>query len=87
MIKFSEDENNRIEELMSGTMEICMDAEHISITVDRYEKLLKAEAELNVIRSGFALNHGYQVEYVLEAVFGRKLEPTASNPEAGGPDA
>lgn len=85
MIEFSKDNELReAEALLTGTMELCIDHEHVSIPTSRYEELIRAETERDVLLRAYQARLGYSFDYVLQAVLG-PLEP--ENPGEGGGDA
>lgn len=84
MIEFSENNGFVQEGIRASSLELCIDHESVNIPVARYEELIRAETERDVLLRAYQANMGYSLDYVLQAVLG-PLEPESS--AEGGGDA
>jgi hypothetical protein len=66
------------EEIREGLLELCIDRDHITITVDRFQQLLKAEAELSFVRKIYHQSKSYELDDGLAIIFGAKAEKKAA---------
>lgn len=66
--------------LAPGQIELQADIEHASVPTARYEELIRAETERDILLHTYHGLPKYYMENVLKAVFGPR-------PEAGEPDA
>lgn len=53
-----------------GTLELCMEEDYTSVSTKRYEELIRAEAELNVVQRAYQHCASFDITNVLTAVFG-----------------
>ena len=71
---------NKQEETREGLLELCIDRDHITIPVTRFQELLKAEAELSFARKIYHKSDSYQVRDNLAILFGPREEKEAAIP-------
>lgn len=57
-----------------GTVEILADEDHVSLPLSRYEELIHAEAELEIILRAYQNFDSYRLKDILVAVFGPLAE-------------
>jgi hypothetical protein len=53
-----------------GLLELCIDRDHITIPVTRFEELLKAEISLGIVRNAYETSESYNLQDKLSLVFG-----------------
>lgn len=53
-----------------GLLELCIDQDHITITVERFEELINAEVTLDIIYGMHKILDSYDLKKLLPAVFG-----------------
>jgi len=51
-------------------LELCIDRDHITIPVTRFEELLKAEISLDIVRNAYETSESYNLQDKLALVFG-----------------
>lgn len=64
----------------TGTIEVCIDHNHITIPISRYEELIRAETERDVILRAYQAFTGSRLSDAIEAVLGPR--PTEVVPNA-----
>lgn len=64
----------------TGTIEVCIDHDHITIPISRYEELIRAETERDVILRAYQAFTGFRLSDAIEAVLGPR--PTEVVPNA-----
>ena len=64
----------------AGTIEVCIDHNHITIPISRYEELIRAETERDVILRAYQVFTGSRLSDAIEAVLGPR--PTEVVPNA-----
>lgn len=52
--------------------ELCIDSDHVSISIDRFTELVKAECELELIKKLWHGIESYKFDCVLTALFGSR---------------
>jgi len=62
-----------------GLLEFCIDRDHITIPVTRFEELLKAEISLDIIRNAYETSESYELPDKLALVFGPRPEKGDEN--------
>lgn len=85
MIEFTKDNNEvSVKEVVTSALELCIDTEHVSVPLHRYEELVRSETELEILLRAYQQQSNYQLEYVLQAVFGSRNpdEPTKDDGNA-----
>lgn len=67
-----ENQEKRTNEAMeaTGLLELCIDREHITITVDRFAELLKKEVQLDIARNIYLTTVSYNTQERLGYLFG-----------------
>lgn len=53
-----------------GELELCIDRDHITITVDRFEELLKKEIQLDIANNIYLTARSYDTQEKLSFLFG-----------------
>lgn len=53
-----------------GLLGLCIDRDHITIPVTRFEELLKAEISLDIVRNAYETSESYNLPDKLALVFG-----------------
>ena len=53
-----------------GELEICIDRDHITITVDRFSELLKKEIQLDIAKYIYHTARSYETQEKLSFLFG-----------------
>lgn len=56
--------------ISEGILELCIDKEHITIPVERFQELLKTETELAIVRRAYESAESYSLQDALSYVFG-----------------
>lgn len=51
-------------------LELCIDTEHITIPVSRFQELVRAEIKLDIIRQVYETKESYSVKDNLSLIFG-----------------
>jgi len=70
--------NNSCFEQEERIAEICVDLDHVTISVDRFSELITAEVTVDMLKSIYHAVESYNFDKVLEAMFGpRKKEENA----------
>lgn len=57
-------------DVREGLLELCIDRDHITIPVTRFEELLKAEISLGIVRNAYETSESYNLQDKLSLVFG-----------------
>ena len=57
---------------VAGSVEIVVDSKNITIPQERYEALLRAETERDIVRQTYQTQESYQYDYIFLALFGPK---------------
>lgn len=70
--------------------DLCLDPGFILLPQDRYEELIRAETERDVLEAVARGDSKYSIDIVMEAILTarrRSIAPPKPEPEAGEPDA
>jgi len=54
----------------TGLLELCIDREHITITVDKFTELIQKEAALDLVRNIYFNAESYEIQKYLAVLFG-----------------
>ncbi|MCF8017803.1 MAG: hypothetical protein K9L62_00260 [Vallitaleaceae bacterium] len=67
-----ENTENKKEEMNvhEGALELCIDTDHITIPVSRFEELVKAEIKLDIVRQVYETKESYSMKDSLLLIFG-----------------
>ncbi len=65
--------------IREGALELCIDHEHITISVDRFEKLIQAEIKLSLVEQMYKKSESYNLQDRLSFLFGRLPEKGDDN--------
>lgn len=63
----------------TGLLELCIDRDHITITVDRFAELLKKEVQLDMARNIYLTTRSYDTQEKLGFLFGPLPEEGEDN--------
>lgn len=58
-----------------GAMALCIDHDHITISVDRFTELVKKEAQLEIVSRAYFTSKSYDLQERLSIVYGPIPEP------------
>jgi hypothetical protein len=56
--------------LREGALELCIDREHITITVDRFSELISKEVQLDIVKKIYFNSESYSLQDKLSFLFG-----------------
>lgn len=59
---------------LDDDVQVIIDHNFVSVPITRYDELIRAEAELDVVLRAYQSLAGYHLEDVLQAIFGPKPE-------------
>lgn len=62
--------------ISEGMLELCIDKEHITIPVERFQELLKTETELAIVRRTYEAAESYSLQDALSYVLGPRKTKT-----------
>ncbi len=68
--------------LPGETLELCIDHDHITIPVSRFEELVKAEAKLDIVSQIYKTVESYNMKNTLEFLFGPLPSPEKGDDNA-----
>ncbi len=68
--------------LPGETLELCIDHDHITIPVPRFEELVKAEAKLEIVGQIYKTVESYNMKDTLAFVFGPLPSPEKGDENA-----
>ena len=68
--------------LPGETLELCIDHDHITIPVSRFEELMKAEAKLEIVGQIYKTVESYNMKDTLAIVFGPLPSPEKGDDNA-----
>lgn len=67
------------EAVETGLLELCIDRDHITITVDRFAELLKKEVQLDIAKEIYLNTRSYETQEKLSFLFGPLPEKDDDN--------
>lgn len=65
--------------LREGALELCIDHDHITIPVNRFQELVEAEVKLRIVDQIYRTTESYNMKDSLELLFGRLPEKSDDN--------
>ncbi len=65
--------------LREGALELCIDHDHITIPVTRFQELVEAEVKLRIVDQMYRTTESYSMKDRLELLFGRLPEKSDDN--------
>lgn len=68
--------------LPGETLELCIDHDHITIPVSRFEELVKAEVKLDIVSQIYKTTESYNMKDRLEFLFGPLPSPEKGDDNA-----
>jgi len=63
----------------TGLLELCIDRDHITITVDRFAELLTKEVKLDIVKNIYLSSKSYETQDRLSFLFGPLPEKDEDN--------
>lgn len=65
--------NKTEETIREGVLELCIDRDHVTISVERFQELLKAEVKLDLLKGSYlTAKYSSDVSETAKLIFGPK---------------